>query len=155
MIPYKNLVTPEQYENAKKHWNKLIKGDISGRFDMSEYTDNCAYEKVHNVCGTAACSAGYIPETLCMSKELIDMMEEKCDMSNIPTYGYFTEVLLGISYEGNKNAWNWCFSYDWVLTDNSAKGAGIRMRILFEEGLPKSHIEQMNGYVKLSYKNEL
>lgn len=147
MTPFKNLVTPEQYANAQKHWTKLINGEISGGFDMELFLHSGAYENPH-VCGTAGCSLGYVPETLGLNFKDFERAS-----------GYLNDdkasMLLGIDYDENENEWEWCFSSSWVDTDNTTKGAGIRMRILFEDGLPINWGAQMNGDHHLMYAHEL
>ena len=64
--PFKELVTPEQYANAKKHWKALIYGNLPGNFDMQKYSNATIGSIVteETKCGTCACSAGWIPFTL-------------------------------------------------------------------------------------------
>jgi hypothetical protein len=155
--PFKKTVKPEQYENAKKHWTKLIAGEISGAFHMLRYTKAGAgqeYGKLGElnpmVCGTSACSAGYIPETLQIPHG---------ELKAYITDGFFrldfrkiVRDYLGIAYG---DAYRWCFDAHWGYVDDSAKGAGIRMRILYENGLPENWTDQQAGAEPLMYLQEL
>ena len=156
--PYKEKVTLEQYENAKKHWGKLIKGEISGQFDMSTFTHLGAYKDLHT-CGTAACSAGYMIETLQIPKGDIIWADSDMAKSAQRNLNYDVEwagmvqEFFGLS--ASDNAFEWCFSGNWDEVDNTAKGAGIRMRILYEQGLPTNWQEQLDGADSLIYQSEL
>lgn len=166
--PLKELVTPEQYANAETHWTKLIAGDISGMFDMQAYTaKGFGQEYIANrshTCGTAGCSAGYLPETLQIPFEVLkDYWAKDAGMGSIiaiPGLRFLALIkdYIGISIHAQvegSGMYGWCFDSLWVKSDNSAKGAGIRTRILYEEGLPINWIDQMRGQDPLMYADEL
>ncbi len=56
-------------------------------------------------------------------------------LQNIP------RLLIGlwsrVFFELNAYEWNWCFSSDWVLLDNTPIGCSNRIDYLIEKGLPK------------------
>jgi hypothetical protein len=149
--PYKTLVTSEQYANAQTHWTKLIVGEISGHFDMALFTDRFNRITEDNVCGTIACSGGYLPETLSIPfVDIVSYLDNDGDID----YDKLIEHYLGINI-GRSDEWQWCFDSFWTHIDNTAKGAGIRMRILYEQGLPDSWENQFNGSEELMYQDEL
>lgn len=163
--PFKELVTPEQYANAKKHWTKLMAGEISGSFDMKKYTaagfGNEYVDSGTHICGTAGCSAGYLPETLVIPPFKLKSywhIGNSTEDSGLR----FVKIIkdyLGIDLVSGTgiiiSVWKWCFDNAWVKTDNSATGAGIRMYILYERGLPEYWKDQMQGFKPLMYATEL
>lgn len=160
--PFKELVSPEQYGNAKTHWSKLMDGQISGRFDMTFYvTDNGAYDACNsNICGTCACSAGYLIETLQLPLGEVKALKDSLGgmehiIFPVVIFRIISDLKLGLGKLYNPDAYAWCFDSAWSDVDNSPRGAGIRMRILYENGLPENMYAQMGGKAQLMYKEEL
>lgn len=154
--PYKTIVTHQQYLNAQTHWNKLIAGQISGEFNMAAYTDIVIVEE-NNICGTVACSAGYLPETLSLPFQSLHLNRlGKLDYDELVLKYLGIPIHDSPTFSANKSKeWKWCFAGSWEHIDNTAKGAGIRMRILYEQGLPYDSIEQRRDEHILMYIDEL
>jgi len=138
MIPFKEQVTPEQYDNAKKHWNALIEEKLPGNFEMSVF-DNLDSPNDEYTCNTIACSAGWLPFTLNIDKSILPIINGEID------YNVITSKYLGLSYFKYEEQWRFCFSLDWGIFDNTAKGAGKRMQYLYEVGLPSNWMDIMDG----------
>ena len=56
------------------------------------------------------------------------------------------------NFTGLSVGWAWCFSGKWVRTDNTPKGAALRIEWLLKHGLPKDWYEQLKGMAPLCYK---
>jgi len=54
----------------------------------------------------------------------------------------------------NDYQWNWCFSWDWRLRDNTPEGAALRIEWLLKKGLPRNWKSQMIGKAPLCYRNK-
>lgn len=152
--PYKKLVSSEQYNNAKTHWEKLINKQLSGDFNMEVFTFTGGgfeyVEKRSNICGTCGCSAGYLPETLEMQFSEIEkfVINNDCGLD----FSKLVFEKLGINNILRDDAsWDWCFLSIWEHTDNTSVGAGKRLQILFEQGLPENWEAQMYGEEPLMY----
>jgi hypothetical protein len=139
-IPFKYFTTAKQYDNAKRHWRYLINAKLSGDFDMDFIVKGDVYsDNSRNLCGACGDSIGYIKESLNISV--------KADYSRIQ------KEYIGIPMWGNyvMDAWNWCFASEWKNIDNTPVGAGIRLAILFESGLPDDAEMQLSGRQPISY----
>ena len=60
----------------------------------------------------------------------------------------WSEKFTGVS----DDEWLWCFSSDWSATDNTPKGAALRIEWLLQNGLPENWEEQLEGDTPLCYK---
>jgi len=61
-------------------------------------------------------------------------------------------VKWSINFTGlNYAEWEWCFSPLWTETDNTPKGAALRIEWLLKHGLPEGWYRQMKGKTPLCY----
>lgn len=98
-------------------------------FDMKEYrsagVSSCDFVS-ETKCGTVGCALGWAPVT--GIKSLVALDED---------YYIYGKALSFIRYcdrvfelKPLMDYWNWCFSDDWADTDNTPKGAAIRIMYL-------------------------
>jgi hypothetical protein len=128
-----------QRENLKKLADYLLKGELKAEFGMRRFTDD---DNDFNAnCGTIGCAVGHGPYAGI----------EKHKGETWPQYSHRCFIEFGKDPKRNI-AWEWCFSGYWTDIDNSPQGAGKRILILLNKGLPKNWRDQIHGDVKLEYK---
>lgn len=98
----------------------LIENEGKIDFDMAHY-------KQKHACGTSACAVGWAPEVPGLpSIDIPDGTHTFLDWNR------YCERELGISC--NEDAWSYMFSEVWGAVDNSASGAGKRIKYYLENG---------------------
>jgi hypothetical protein len=135
---YKRVkLTQFQRENLKKLADYLLSGKLKAEFEMGRFTDD---DNDFNAnCGTIGCAVGHGPYAGI----------EKIDGEGWMKYSY--RCLIDNKTKIHDNSWSWCFSGLWSEIDNTARGAGKRIQILLNKGLPKNWRDQMHGDIDLEY----
>jgi len=135
MTPYKEILSADRVANLRKLAAKLLTVPES-QFDMDRFSYNPGESgmdsscTVHQ-CGTIGCAVGWGPAA---GVEAKDWDQDWWD------YGHRVFISADES-----EAWDWCFSAGWSLTDNSPAGAARRILYLLDAGLPDDLYEQMEG----------
>jgi len=126
-------------ENLTKHRDVLIQIAKSERgFNMDIYiADADEYTKT-NICGSAACSLGYAPETLNMSMEEINQFRHWIGID----FNEIGEKYFGIS--NSNDPWDFLFSADWYPIDNSIEGAIARISFVLDNQIISSNYVETN-----------
>ena len=120
-------MTAEQRANLEKLAGYLESGELSAKFDMGRFSEDCDSHVTE--CGSVGCAVGHGP------------------YAGIPKYaaenwaGYAYRVF-GANLSG---AFLWCFEGGWYYIDNTPQGAAKRIRYMLKHGIPKDAGEQMLG----------
>ena len=106
------------------------------KFDMNIYTND---SNTFTRCGTAGCAVGWGP--------FFGIKKLETEMFIIYRNRCFTDNEYGVG--------RYLFSPLWSRTDNTKKGAGLRIKYYLEHGLPFDWHEQMLGDAPLSYRQNI
>lgn len=126
-------ITKEQEDNLRILADYLLAGNLKAEFDMIRFCENELMSEPTN-CGSVGCAIGHGPYA---------GISKNNDEGFLP-YSY---RVFGFLY----NEWLWCFGPSWARRDNTPEGAGKRILILLEEGLPENWYYQMYGEEELCY----
>jgi len=108
-------------------------------FDMERFRDG---QVITPECNSIGCSVGHCVE-LDPNPDAIPRWE--C--------GSISFDIWAVNFTGlNSGQSRWCFSGDWMHTDNTPKGAALRIEWLLEHGLPEDWGSQMEGDTPLCYR---
>lgn len=125
------MALPDDYENFEM--SKFCAPSIT--YSPHHYDPQTSVKEVK--CGAVACAVGHAPSAGIGKYSRLNDWDE-----------FSTKFLIATGSED----WEWCFSGAWADTDNTPKGAALRINYLLEKGLPNNIYEQMNGWSDLSYK---
>jgi hypothetical protein len=129
-----------QRENLEKLSDYLLSGELRAYFTMETFAGSFVKE-YDIICGPVGDAVGHGPYAGVEKLEEEDWVE------------YSWRAFIDYSStESSYWAWDWVFSFLWSKIDNSAKGAGQRIKILLEKGLPDNWYEQMIGFAGLEYE---
>lgn len=129
-------ITQKQRDNLKKLSEYLLKDNLKAEFDMSCYNDSGFSSSLEDHCGTVGCAVGHGPYA--------GIYKNKGDDWGEYARKSFTS--------GEGSLYKWCFDSFWVSTDNTPKGAGLRIKWFLEKGIPDDYRNQMFRKSQLCYK---
>lgn len=121
-----------------------------GRYD--EY--NC-FIKVYlikdiNNCGTAGCALGH--SIVSKIKEL-EVTDEDYSIDELSqrylNFEKYSDRVFNIPMK--ESEWEYLFSGEWSMRDNTPLGASKRIRYVVEKGLPEDWYDEITGETELSY----
>jgi hypothetical protein len=125
------VITDEQEANLRKGAEGLMSLPPDRPFDMKLYRGDFSKPSDTHYCGTVGCALGYFPMFVPAKKGEI--------------WDDYTDRVTGMGWDGQKNAWMWCFSTYWAGIDNTPQGAARRILYVLNNGLPDDWWEQVNG----------
>lgn len=119
------MALPDDYENF--HMAKFCAPDIGS--SPHHYKPEEAVNVIK--CGAIACAVGHAPNAgIGVRSKLGDWSE------------FSTKYLIHC----DSNEWEWCFGPEWEETDNTPKGAALRINYLLEKGLPENWADLYYSY---------
>jgi hypothetical protein len=121
-------------DNLKILSDYLIKGELRAEFGMGFFTRSFN-EEMSLDCGTIGCAVGHGPYAG-IPKQIGE------------SFADYSERV----FTTDDNVWEYLFSCGWIKTDNTALGAGLRIKYYLKHGLPSDHEEQIKGQAELTYK---
>lgn len=101
------------------------------QFDMRVFTEGNTWV---TTCHTAGCAVGWAPFFGIKKKDDENFVE-------------FSQRV----FQLGDSAWTYLFSATWIHTDNTKRGAGLRIKHYLEKGLPRNWEDQLNNNAPLSY----
>ena len=123
-------LTKRHRANLRKHAKFLYALDDNSKFDM-EYValdaNGRLIDRICDVrkCGSVMCSIGYAMLGFPRIAAKHDDWEEFC------------QDIFGVRDRGDRRAWRFLFSEDWVGTDNTITGAADRITYFLKHGVPE------------------
>lgn len=133
----------EQRKNLEKLADYLLNGEIEMAFDMSTYCSapdlDEEYSPFEHEYGSVACAIGHGPA------------------AGIPIRGsdnswlVYAKRVFGVNANGD--VYHYLFHPDWADVDNTAEGAGHRIKYFLEHGVPDG-FDDINTYKHLDQFEE-
>jgi hypothetical protein len=121
-----------QRGNLKKLADYLLGGYLASGFSMVAFDYGMDREDVTH-CGSSGCAVGHGPYAGIEKYKTEDWANYsyRCFINSKENFEYYL-------------AWEWCFSAEWFWRriDNTAEGAGKRIKILIEKGIPSEWYDQ-------------
>lgn len=121
----------------------LLSGKLKAEFDMSTYAEYGPQEfyidPTKTECGSVGCVIGHATYVI----------DPKTPFESWFDYSIRVFGITGSCVCGDR--WDWCFSSEWALIDNTPEGAGKRIMWLLERGLPDDAFDQIIGRAPLCY----
>ncbi len=125
--------TPEQRANLKRLAEYLLSKKLRAKFNMETYADSM-HEFYGTSCGTVGCAIGHGPYAG-IAKYPKESWIEYSDRA-FGSVVHFSD---------------WLFSDKWAKTDNTPRGAALRIKYTLKHGVPRDYFEQMEGDAPLCY----
>lgn len=142
---------PHERENLQKLAEFLYKNDevlYEGEpveFSMTDYSDS-EHHLLSAECGTVGCAVGWGPHA-----GIAKLITENWNEYSCRCFLEYFDNKRGIDFGGKNPIWTWMFSAKWALTDNSRRGAALRILYLLEFGMPENYQDQWEGDAPLCY----
>lgn len=119
-----------------------LRGPLTAEFNMATMHSGAVLSFVgYSSCGSVGCALGHG----------LYLIEPRLRFESWENY-YLRVYGLDVNDPQGDAEWEWCFSEDWSMVDNSPEGAADRIEYLVEHGLPTNAFEQQQDIDPISYR---